>query len=103
MPDFPRPSIAADVLDRLVLNVIELERLACDIADVLERIDPGACPNPRIATQLLEVLYRAQEAGVMIDTTAGRRVSTLITSLAEEQSVKITADRCRCRTALVSV
>ena len=92
-----------DELDRLVPDVIELERLACDIADVLKRIDPGVCPNPRIATQILELLYPAQDAGATIDMAAGRRVSTLIATLAEEQSVKTAADRCRRCTAVVSV
>ena len=87
MPNCPRPFSAADTLDRLVLDVIELERLAGEIAGALEGIGPGACPNPRIAMQLLELLYRAQEAGAMIDMATGRRVSTLIATLAEEQSV----------------
>ncbi|NJO38611.1 MAG: hypothetical protein HC871_14635 [Rhizobiales bacterium] len=103
MPDCPRSSVAADALDRLVLDVIELERLAGDIAAALEGIGPGVSPNTRIAMQLLELLYRAQEAGATIDMAAGRRVSTLIATLAEEQSVKTAAGRCRRRTALVSV
>ena len=103
MPDCPGSSIAADALDRLVLDVIELERLAGAIISTIEEIDPGVCPNPPVAIQLLELLYRAQEAGVTIDMAAGRRVSTLIATLAEEQSVKTAADRCRRCTALVSV
>jgi hypothetical protein len=103
MPNCPRPSVAADALDRLVLDVIELESLAGEIISIIEEVDPGVCPNPRIAMQLLELLYRAQEAGATIDMAAGRRVSTLIATLAEEQSVKTAADRCRRCTALVSV
>ena len=103
MPDCPRTSVSADALDRLVLDVIELERLAREIASTLEGIAPGACSNQGFATQLLELLYRAQEAGVTIDMAAGRRISTLIATLAEEQSVKTTADRCRRRAALVFV
>ncbi|MEZ5936313.1 MAG: hypothetical protein R3F54_31315 [Alphaproteobacteria bacterium] len=86
-----------------MLDVIELESLAGEIISTIEEIDPGVCPNPRIAIQLLELLYRAQEAGVTIDTATGWRVSTLIANLAEEQSVKTAADRCRRRTALASV
>ena len=81
MPNCPKSPIATDALDRLVLDVIELERLAGEIATVLEGIDPGTCTNPRIATQLLELLYLAQEAGATIDMAAGRRVSTLIATL----------------------
>lgn len=103
MPDCPRSSVAADALDRLVLDVIELERLAREIVATLKRIDPGACPNLRIATQLLELLYKAQEAGVTIDTAAGNRIRTLIAGLAAEQRARGTTDRCRRRDALVSV
>jgi hypothetical protein len=81
MPDCRRSSIAADALDRLVLDVIELERLAREIAAALEGIGPGTCPNLPIATQLLELFYRAQEAGVAIDTAARSRIRTLIAGL----------------------
>ena len=103
MPDCPGSSVAADALDRLVLDVMELERLAREIRSTVEGIGLEPRPNLRIAIQFLELLYRTQEAGVAIDMAAGRRIHTLIASLTVEQSVKTTADRCRRRTALVSV
>jgi hypothetical protein len=103
MPDCPRSSVAADALDRLVLDMIEIERLALEIAATLEGIGPGACPNPCIATQLLELLYRAQEAGLAIDRAASRRINSLIASLDGEQGAEKTTGQCRRRTALAAV
>jgi hypothetical protein len=103
MLDCPRSSIAADALDRLVLDVIELERLAREIAAALEGIGQSACPNPRIATQLLELFYRTQEAGLAIDRAASRRINSLIAGLAAGQDAEKTTGQCRRRTALVAV
>lgn len=103
MPSCPRSSVAADELDRLVLDVIEFERLAREIVATFEGIDPDACPNQRIAAQLLELLYRTKEIGLKIDTAACRRISTLIASLAEVQGPEKPFDPCRRRAVLASV
>ena len=103
MADRPRSSIAADALDRLVLDLIEIEHLASEIAAALEGIGPGARSNLRIATQLLELLHRAQEADLAIDRAASRRINSLIAGLAAGQNAEKTTGQCRRRTALVAV
>lgn len=76
------PNLTADLLDRLVLDSVELERLTQGLIRSLDASDPVDLPRGRIAIQLLEVLARLAEAGDVLHRAAVDQMKSVAAALA---------------------
>ena len=78
-PDFP-----ADLLDRLVMDSVELERLTQRLIQMLDASDLVDMPKGRIAVQLLEVLVRLAEAGDVLHQAAVDQMKSVAAAVASD-------------------
>ena len=78
------PNLTADLLDRLVLDSVELERLTQGLIRSLDASDPVDLPRGRIAIQLLEVLARLAEAGDVLHRAAVDQMKSVAAALASD-------------------
>lgn len=76
------PNLPADLLDRLVMDGIELERLTQSLIQSLDASDFADLPRGRIAVQLMEVLAHLAEAGDVLHRAAVDQLKTVAAALA---------------------
>lgn len=82
-----------DLLDRLVLDSIELERLTEKLIRLLEASDFADIPRGRVAVQLMGVLARLAEAGDVLHRAAVDQLKSVATALASDPIGEPTGSR----------
>jgi len=70
MCEFDSSPIPADLLDHLVLDICELERLTERMTASLGSADLETMPNGPLAVQLMDLLFRMEEASGVLHRIA---------------------------------
>lgn len=86
MRDLQIPHIPADLLDHLVMDTCELERLAERLIQSLDSAELKAVPRGRLAVQLMDLLSRMDDASCALNRVAGHQFKSVASALAADRA-----------------
>lgn len=81
------PQLPTDLLDRLVLDICELENLAERLIQSLHSANLASVPRGSMAVQLLDLLSRVEGASGALQQEAGDHVKTVASALSSDSVV----------------
>ena len=76
MPEIESPHIPPDLLDHLVLDICEFERLTERMTASLGSADLEAIPSRPLAVHLMDLLFRMEEASGVLHSDRSSAPST---------------------------
>lgn len=101
MLKFDSSHIPADLLDHLVLDISELERLRERMNESLGSTDLESMPNGQIAVHLMDLLFRMEEASSVLHQIARHRIKHVAFALSSDPVWDHQPDRQRCDRSLI--
>lgn len=86
MHELHDPYRTTDLLDRLVLDICELEGLTKSLAESIAPADLLAIPRGRTAVQLMDALLRIREASGELHRLSGHQIKRVASALSSDLS-----------------
>ena len=84
MRRFDSSHIPADLLDQLVLDICELERLKERVDTSLKSAEFEAIPNGPLAVHLMDLLFRMEEVSGVLHGIARHRIKRVVFALSSD-------------------